>query len=68
MGGGLRGRGSAREVKQRESESSARKGLKGSMLREKGIRQSTFCVFFFSHEQGKEGKSLKKRGVTYGRL
>lgn len=57
MGGGLRGRGSAREGRRRESESSARKGLRGLMLREKGIRQSTFykCIFF-SHEQGREGK------------
>lgn len=42
MGGGLRGRESAREVKQIRSESSARKGLRELMLREKGIRQSTF--------------------------
>lgn len=45
-GGGLRGRGSALEVKQRESELSARKGLRGLMLREKGIRQSTFSSVF----------------------
>lgn len=46
MGGGLRGRESAREVKQKESESSARKGLRELMLREKGIRQSTFSSVF----------------------
>lgn len=46
MGGGLRGRGSAREVRRRESESSARKGLRGLMLREKVIRQSTFYGAF----------------------
>ena len=42
MGGGLRGWGSAREVRRRESELSARKGLRGLMLRGKGVRQSTF--------------------------
>lgn len=46
MVGGLRGRGSAREVRRRESESSARKGLRGLMLRAKGIRQSTFYSVF----------------------
>lgn len=46
MGGGLRGRGSAREVRRRESESSARKALRGLTLREKGIRQSTFSSVF----------------------
>ena len=34
------------------------------MLREKGIRQSTFSIviFFFSHEQGREGKEIKEKG------
>lgn len=45
-GGGLRGKGSVLEVRQREPESSARKGLRGLMLREKGIRQSTFSSVF----------------------
>lgn len=46
MGGGLRGWGSAREGRRREWEWSARKGLRGLMLREKVIRQSTFYSAF----------------------
>lgn len=60
MGGGLRGRESAREVKQRKSESSARKGLRELMLREKGIRQSTFSNVFIL-AMTKAGRENNKR-------
>lgn len=46
VGGGLQGRGNGREARRRESELSAMKGLRGLMLRGKGIRQSTFCIVF----------------------